>query len=179
LQTRAQAAQVQQYYNQPTLPPYGGENLIKPTKAVAEGAEESQGTPGTRAPLNREPLAAPTSIIIPLNYDTTLDAQGQLLQHTAQVTSNFDSDVRQQIGDTGDGLVITATIGVESFDAWQQDAVIMTEEAFIIKHYAKAAAPTSGVTMDMYLGLCSGQVLSASLLLAVSRIAGRLLLCTH
>ena len=124
---------------------------------MAEGAERSQRTPETRAPLNSEPPAAPTSIIITLDHDTTLDAQGQLLHHTAQVTSNVDSDVRQQIGDTGDGLGITATIGIESSDAWQHYAVTMTEEAYIIKHYAKAAAPTSGVTMDMYLGLCPGR----------------------
>ena len=120
--------------------------------------------------LPTPPPAAPTFIIIPLDHDMTLDAQGQLLQHTAQVTSNVDSDVRQQIGDTGDGLGITATIGIESSDAWQQDAVTMTEEAYIIKHYAKAAVPTSGVTMDMYFSLRTGQVLSTSLLLAATDV---------
>ena len=46
----------------------------------------------------------------------------------------------------------------------------MTEEAYILKHYAKAAVPESGVTMDMYLGLRTGQVLSASLLLAATEV---------
>jgi hypothetical protein len=170
LRTRAQAVQVQQYYNQPTLPPYGKKDLTKLTKAVAEKDEGSQGAPGTRGPLNSAPPAAPTPIIIPPDHDKTLDAQGQLLQPTAQVTSEVDLDVRQQIGDTGDGLGITATIRLDSPEVWQQDAVTMTEEAYIIKHYAKAAAPTSGVTMDMYLGLCSGQVLSASLLLAATDV---------
>jgi hypothetical protein len=41
LRTRTQTIQVQQYYNQPTLPPYGEEDLTKSTKAVAEGAERS------------------------------------------------------------------------------------------------------------------------------------------
>jgi hypothetical protein len=168
LRTRAQAFQVQHYYNQPTLLPYGEEGLVKSTKAAAEEVEGSRGTPGTRDPLNSKPPAAPTPIIIPLNHDTTLDAQGQLLQPTAQVTGNFDTDDRQQIGDTGDGLGITTTIGIESSDAWQQDAITMTEEAYIIKHYAKAAVLTSGVTIDMYLGLCKEQVRSASLLLAAT-----------
>jgi hypothetical protein len=78
--------------------------------------------------------------------------------------------VRHQIGDTGDELGITATTGLESSEVWQQDAVTMTEEAYVIKHYAKAAAPMAGVTMDMHLGLCSRQVLSASLLLAVTDV---------
>jgi hypothetical protein len=61
-------------------------------------------------------------------------------------------------------------MGLEAPEAWQQDAVTLMEEAYIVKHYAKAATPTSGVTMDMYLGLRSGQVISASLLLAATDV---------
>ena len=46
----------------------------------------------------------------------------------------------------------------------------MTEEAYILKHYAKVAVPESGDTIDMYLGLRTGQVLSASLLLAATDV---------
>jgi hypothetical protein len=46
----------------------------------------------------------------------------------------------------------------------------MTEEDYILKHYVKAATPTSGVTMEMYLGLRTGKVLSISLLLALANV---------
>ena len=46
----------------------------------------------------------------------------------------------------------------------------MTEENYILKHYAKTATPTSGITMDMYLGLRTGKVLSISLLLALTDV---------
>ena len=46
----------------------------------------------------------------------------------------------------------------------------MTEEDYILKHYAKAAIPTSGITVDMYLGLRTGKVLSISLLLALADV---------
>ena len=48
------------------------------------------------------------------DHDTALDAQGQPLQPTAQITSKVKSDVRQPIGDTENGLGITATIGLEA-----------------------------------------------------------------
>ena len=44
----------------------------------------------------------------------------------------------------------------------------MTEEDYIMKYYAKAA--NSGVTMDMYLGLRTGKVLSILLLLALADV---------
>ena len=55
-------------------------------------------------------------------------------------------------------------------DGWQQDAFTMSEEDYILRHYAKAATPTAGVTMDMYLGLLTGHVLSISLLLAAADV---------
>ena len=45
---------------------------------------------------------------------------------------------------------------------------MMQHEDYILKHYAKAA--NLGVTMDMYLGLRTGKVLSISLLLALANV---------
>ena len=52
---------------------------------------------------------------------------------------------------------------------WKQDAITMTEADYILKYYSDKADDTnSGITMDMYLGLRTGQVLSISLLLAMA-----------
>jgi hypothetical protein len=64
----------------------------------------------------------------------------------------------------------TATLEIEEEEEWQHDAITMTEENYILKHYAKTATPTSGITMDMYLGLRTGKVLSISLLLALTDV---------
>ena len=61
-----------------------------------------------------------------------------------------------------------ANVTVEE-EEWKQDAITMTEEDYIMKYYSdKADATNSGITMDMYLGLRTGQVLSISLLLAMA-----------
>ena len=151
--TRAQAVQVQNYYNQPTLPPYGGMELVKSPTAVAAGVEGLQGTLVTRAPINSDPPAAPIYSIIILDYDKTQDAQGSPSQPTAMYTGIPHTDELQQTGETGNKLRTTSVIGIEPTNEWQQDAFTMTEDAYILKHYAKAAVPESGVTMDMYLGL--------------------------
>ena len=135
--------------HQPNLQPYRENELVKSPKAVATGAEGLQGTSGTRDPLNSDPPAAPTFSIILLDHDMTLDAPGPLQQPTAQVTGISHTDNLQRTGDTGNGLGTTSIIGIESTDKWQQDALTMTEEAYILKHYANVAIPTSGVTMDM------------------------------
>ena len=46
----------------------------------------------------------------------------------------------------------------------------MSEEAYILNHYAKAAIPDAGVIMDMYLGLCVGQIFSISLQLSATDV---------
>ena len=116
------------------MPPYGKEDQTQSTKAEAEEAEGRQGTLRTRDTPNSAPPTASTPIIILSDPDTALNAQGQQLQPTAQVTSKVKADVRQPIGDTGNGLDITATIELELPEVWQQDAVTMTEEAYIVKH---------------------------------------------
>jgi hypothetical protein len=56
-------------------------------------------------------------------------------------------------------------------EKWKQDAITMTEVDYILKHYSKKAdAANSGITIDMYLGLRTGQVLSISLLLAMADV---------
>jgi hypothetical protein len=64
----------------------------------------------------------------------------------------------------------TATIEINEEEEWQHGAITMTEEDYILKHYVKAATPTSGITMDMCLGLRTGKVLSISLLLALADV---------
>ena len=160
LRLRAQAVQVQHYYNQPTLPPYGGMELVKSPTAMAAGVEGLQGTLVTQAPINSDPPAAPIYSIIILDHDKSQDAQSSLPQPTATNTEIRHTDELQRTGETGNGLRPTSIIGIEATNEWQQDALTMTEEAYILKHYAKAAVPESGVTMDMYLGLRTGQVLS-------------------
>jgi hypothetical protein len=64
----------------------------------------------------------------------------------------------------------TAFIEIDEEEEWQHDAITMTEEDYILTHYVKAATPTSGITMDMYLGLRTGKVLSISLLLALADV---------
>ena len=56
-------------------------------------------------------------------------------------------------------------------EGWKQDAVTMTEEDYIRKHYYdKAETSNSGIPMEMYLGLCTGRLLSMSLLLAITEV---------
>ena len=62
----------------------------------------------------------------------------------------------------------TATIEIDEEEEWQHDAITITQEDCILKHYVKAA--TSGVTMDMYLGLRTGKVLSISLPTALADV---------
>ena len=53
----------------------------------------------------------------------------------------------------------------------ERDAVTMTEEDYIRKHYYdKAETSNSGISMDMYLGLCTERLLSISLLLAITEV---------
>ena len=55
--------------------------------------------------------------------------------------------------------------------AWKQDAVNLTEEDYIQKHYYdKPESSNSGIPMEMYLGLCTGCLLSMSLLLAITEV---------
>ena len=61
-----------------------------------------------------------------------------------------------------------ATVVVEE-EEWKQDAITMTEADYILKYYSDKADDTnSGITMVMYLGLRTGQVLSISILLAMA-----------
>ena len=47
----------------------------------------------------------------------------------------------------------------------------MTEEDYIRKHYYEIAeSSNSGIPMEMYLGLCTGRLLSMSLLLAITEV---------
>ena len=63
----------------------------------------------------------------------------------------------------------TGTNRREPEEGWKQDAVTLTEEDYIRKHYYdKAETSNSGIPMDMYLGLCTGRLLSISLLLRFS-----------
>ena len=56
-------------------------------------------------------------------------------------------------------------------EGWKRDAVTLTEEDYIRKHYYdKAETSNSGIPMDMYLGLCTGRLLSMSLLLAITEV---------
>ena len=55
--------------------------------------------------------------------------------------------------------------------AWKQDAVNLTEEDYVRKHYYdKAESSNSGIPMEMYLGLCTRRLLSMSLLLAITEV---------
>ena len=53
----------------------------------------------------------------------------------------------------------------------EQDAVNLTEEEYVRKHYYdKAESSNSGIPMQMYLGLCTGRLISMSLLLALTAV---------
>ena len=118
--------------------------LVKSPKAMAAGGERIRETLVTRAPINSDPPAAPIYSIIILDHDKTQDAQGSPPQPTATNTGIRHTDVVQRRGETGNGLRPTSIIGIESTDEWQQDALTMTEEAYILKHYANATVPKSG-----------------------------------
>jgi hypothetical protein len=63
----------------------------------------------------------------------------------------------------------TAANVIVEEEEYKQDAITMTEAEYILKYYSdKADATNSGITMDMYLGLRTDQVLSISLLLAMA-----------
>ena len=108
LRTRAQAIQVQTYYNQPTLPPYGEMELVKSPTAVAAGVKGLQGTLVTRVPINSDPPAAPIYSIIILDHDKTQDAQGSPPQPTATDIGISHTDELQRTGATGNGLRTTS-----------------------------------------------------------------------
>ena len=63
----------------------------------------------------------------------------------------------------------TAANVVVEEEEWKQDAITMTEADYIMKYYSvKADDSNSGITIGMYLGLRTDQVLSISLLLAMA-----------
>ena len=71
-------------------------------------------------------------------------------------------------------VINLATEGINKRDleaAWQQDAVNLTEEEYVRKqYYDKAESSNSGIPIEMYLGLCTGRLISMSLLLALTAV---------
>ena len=124
--TRAQAVQIQDYYNMSELPPYAN----SATEAnIPESSPESISAQATEQ-------QAPNISIISIDEDT-VDVP------TPQATA--------------------ANVVVEE-EEWKQDAITMSEADYIMKYYSdKADDSNSGITIDMYLGLRTDQVLSISL----------------
>jgi hypothetical protein len=150
--TRAQAVQIWDYYNKTELPPYGDRDESADTQGHLAGPVETHEEWQTCA----HELNAPQLSIIEIDQDMedgtdALDPQEMVQTPTAIHRS-------------------TATIVIEEEEEWQHDAITMTEEDYILKHCVKAATPTSGVTMDRYLGLRTRKVLGISLLLAVADV---------
>jgi hypothetical protein len=153
LTTRAHAEQIRDYYNKTELPPYGyqDEHSAAPQAPLAGLVEPNEEWKPYAHKFN-----APQLSIIEIYQDMEDSKALQEPQELAEAPKSTPQS--------------TATFDMEEEEEWQHDAITMMEESYILKHYAKTANPTSGITMDMYLRLRTGKVLSISLLLALTDV---------
>ena len=87
------------------------------------------------------------------------------------IPSGYQNGAHQQDQHQADTSQTTGTNRREPEEGWKRDAVTLTVEDYIRKHYYdKAETSNSGIPMNMYLGLCTGHLLSASLLLAITEV---------
>ena len=108
-------------------------------------------------------------ITIDVNMEHDLAAGGT--QNVTVLSPGYQNGAHQQNQHQADTLRTTGTNGREPEEGWKRDAVTLTEEDYIRKHYYdKAETSNSGIPMNMYLGLCTGHLLSASLLLAITEV---------
>ena len=93
-------------------------------------------------------------------------------QEVTVIPSDYQKGVHQQDHPQADtSQTTTGSHRRELEDGWQRDATTLTEEEYIRKHYYdKAEQSNSGIPMNMYLGLRIGHLLSASLLLAITKV---------
>ena len=160
IRTREQAEQIREYYNKSELPPYGEAEVETNTQAV---------TPTPESPLDVGPTAPNLSVINLIDMENDMEA------------ANRPDEIGTETGSPNGAhqLDRPMVINLEMEDinerdlevAWKQDAVTLTEEDYIRKHYYdKAETSNSRIPMNMYLGLCTGHLLSASLLLAITEV---------
>ena len=92
-------------------------------------------------------------------------------QEVTVIPSDYQNGAHQKDHPQADTSQTTGSHRRELEEGWQRDAATLTEEEYIQKHYYdKAETSHSGIPMNMYLGLCTGLLLSASLLLAITEV---------
>ena len=154
--------QIRNYYNKTELPPYGEHEAEANTQVV------------TLTPAGPQVVEQPTPNlrIITIDENMESDTDGASMPGAVGTPHGYSNGAHQQDRQT----VITVQIDEgtkerEGEEGWKRDAVTMTEEDYIRKHYYdKAETSNSGIPMEMYLGLCTGRLLSMSLLLAITEV---------
>ena len=87
------------------------------------------------------------------------------------LSPGYQNSAHQQDQHQADTSQTTGTNRRAPVEGWKRDAVTLTEKDYIRKHYYdKAESSNSGIPMEMYLGLCTGRLLSISLLLAITEV---------
>ena len=114
---------------------------------------------------------APNLSVITIDVDMESDTDAVRTLDKDGTTPGYQNGAHQQDRPTVITLQMEGTNERELEEGWKRDAVTMTEEDYIRKHYYdKAETSNSGIPMEMYLGLCTGRLLSISLLLAITEV---------
>ena len=153
--------QIRNYYNKTELPPYGEYEAEANTQVVTltPAGPQAVGQP------------APNLSIITIDVNMGSDTDGASTPDKVGTTPGYPNGAHQQDRPTVITVQIEGTKKWEGEEGWKRDAVTMTEEDYILKHYYnKAETSNSGIPMEMYLGLCTGRLLSMSLLLAITEV---------
>ena len=115
---------------------------------------------------------APNLSVIIIDADMESDPATEGTQEVTVIPSDYRNGAHQQDHPQADtSQTTTGSHRRELEDGRQCDAITLTEEEYIRKHYYdKAETSNSGIPMNMYLGLCTGHLLIASLLLAITEV---------
>jgi len=161
IRTYEQAVQIRNYYNKTELPPYGEHEAEANTQVV------------TLTPAGPQVVGqpAPNLSIITIDVNMESDPDGASMPGAVGTPHGYPNGAHQQDRPTVITVQVEGTDERGGKEGWKRDAVTMTEEDYIRKHYYdKAETSNSGIPMEMYLGLCTGRLLSMSLLLAITEV---------
>jgi hypothetical protein len=161
IQTQAQAVQIRDYYNKSELPPYGDYEVEANMQALTLTPK------GTHAVGN----TAPNLSVITIDEDMEEGTEAAGTKATTATPSGYQASAHHQDRQTVPAPQSTVTNVLEEKEEWKRDAITITEEDYILKYYYdKADTSNSGIPMDKYLGLRTGQLLSISLLLEMTEV---------
>ena len=136
IRTREQVEQIREYYNKSELPPFGEAEVETTTQALTPTPEGSQAVGHTASNL---------SVII-IDADMESDPAAGGTQEVTVIPSDSQNRAHQQDHPQADtSQTTTGSHRRELEDGWQRDAITLTEEEYIRKHYYdKAETSNSG-----------------------------------